>query len=117
MGKKKEEPKYELVNKTEIRKNKKLLAYATEYVMPLPMVGPNYEASKKVLRALQAIEDKKKEASAAKNDLEAYIYWVKYEGIQDNDAMKEFRTEEDDTALRAVLTQVDEWMEEGEGSY
>lgn len=112
----KKKPEYKTVNKTEVRKHRKMIVPRTEYVSPMPMTDADYKASGEVLKKLQSIEDKKKEAAAAKNELETYLYWVKYEGILDNEAMKEFMSEEDETALKDVLAKVDEWMEEGDGS-
>eukprot|EP00756_Hemistasia_phaeocysticola_P031459 Hpha_TRINITY_DN16354_c4_g3::TRINITY_DN16354_c4_g3_i1::g.60344::m.60344 len=80
------------------------------------MTAADYEKSGTVLKKLQAIEDKKKEAAASKNALETYVYWVKYEGILDTESMEEFIAEEDKERINEALTKCNEWMEDGDGS-
>eukprot|EP01059_Diplonema_ambulator_P018082 TRINITY_DN3024_c1_g1_i2.p1 TRINITY_DN3024_c1_g1~~TRINITY_DN3024_c1_g1_i2.p1 ORF type:complete len:408 (+),score=206.93 TRINITY_DN3024_c1_g1_i2:54-1226(+) len=111
-----EEPKYKHVTKTEIKKHRKDVSITVETVEPKPMDADDYNKSLSVLAAIQKVEDLKKEAASAKNELESYIYWVKFEGILDNNAMQEFITEEDKTAIETVVEEVTEWVEYGEGS-
>eukprot|EP01061_Rhynchopus_euleeides_P039178 TRINITY_DN6722_c1_g4_i1.p1 TRINITY_DN6722_c1_g4~~TRINITY_DN6722_c1_g4_i1.p1 ORF type:complete len:794 (+),score=437.93 TRINITY_DN6722_c1_g4_i1:263-2644(+) len=111
-----EEPKYKFVNKTEVKKHRKHLQYTVETVAPHPMGESDYNHSVEVLGKLQAIEDVKRAAAAAKNELEAYLYWAKFEGILDNDDMAPFITEEEREEITKVLEDATEWAEYGEGS-
>eukprot|EP01064_Diplonema_japonicum_P033830 TRINITY_DN6781_c0_g2_i1.p1 TRINITY_DN6781_c0_g2~~TRINITY_DN6781_c0_g2_i1.p1 ORF type:complete len:844 (+),score=297.18 TRINITY_DN6781_c0_g2_i1:39-2570(+) len=114
--KKPEEPKYKFVNKTEIKKHRQQADVEVSTVVPHPMGEEDYNKSTTVLEALQKIEDLKKEAAAAKNDLETYIYWVKFEGVLDFEEMQEFITEDNRKAIEAALEEVGDWVEFGEGS-
>ncbi|KAJ9468318.1 Heat shock 70 kDa protein 17 [Diplonema papillatum] len=90
---------------------------ATESV-PAPMYEKDYARSKALLDALQKIDDLKREAAAAKNDLETYMYAIKYDdtGVLENEELQPYITEEEKEKLTALIEETSEWAEYGEGS-
>lgn len=99
------------------RKVEPLTATAT-VSYPLPMDADDVAASKAILASIDKIEKVKRATATAKNDLETYIQWVKYDGVLGHDEVKElgvFKAEEED-ALRSSVKEAQEWLEDGEGS-
>eukprot|EP01060_Flectonema_neradi_P016126 TRINITY_DN2271_c0_g3_i5.p1 TRINITY_DN2271_c0_g3~~TRINITY_DN2271_c0_g3_i5.p1 ORF type:complete len:832 (+),score=290.47 TRINITY_DN2271_c0_g3_i5:152-2647(+) len=109
-------PQYKIVQKLNIKKHRKPVSYKITETKPLPMNDEDNQQSKDLLARLQEIEDRKREVSAIKNELEAYIYSLKFETLLDNEDMQEFISDEDREKITAVLEEVSEWIEYGEGS-
>lgn len=73
-------------------------------------------ASRAKLGAIWEAEHIKHLRATAKNNLEAYIFWIKYEGVADN---AELEAAAGAAAVQGVLDEVatiQEWLEDGDGA-
>jgi molecular chaperone DnaK (HSP70) len=86
---------------------------------PLPLDAEDITASKAVLSALDKADKLKRATATAKNNLETYIQWAKGEGVLENEELREkgFLSAGELESIRAMLLEVQEWSEDGEGSY
>lgn len=89
-----------------------------KWAWPFLMDGEETAIAKERLTALAKGEELKEAIAVAKNDLETYMQWVKYDGILDNEEMKEkgYLTAEQEETIRAQVKASQTWLEEGPGS-
>ncbi|KAG5467611.1 hypothetical protein CUR178_01256 [Leishmania enriettii] len=83
---------------------------------PTDLTSDETEASQRKLETIWEAEHVKYLRATAKNNLEAYILWVKYEGVGDN---AELAAAVPAAAVQRVMdeaTAVQEWLEDGEGA-
>ncbi|KAH8604272.1 putative Hsp70 protein [Trypanosoma vivax] len=84
---------------------------------PAPLSAEEFRKSRDKISQLLEKERRKHEAATAKNNLEAYLYWAKTEGALENETALSYFTSEEVNELRNTLAAVQEWLEDGEGSY
>ncbi|KAG5467054.1 hypothetical protein LSCM1_01234 [Leishmania martiniquensis] len=83
---------------------------------PTDLTSEEIEASQRKLQSLWQAEHVKHLRATAKNNLEAYILWIKYEGVGDN---AELAVSAGAAAVQRVMdetTAVQQWLEDGEGA-
>lgn len=76
-----------------------------------------FRASKDKITQILEKERKKHEAAVAKNNLESYLFLVKRDGVLENKTALAQLTAEQIEALKTKLMEVEEWLEDGLGSY
>eukprot|EP00388_Colpodella_angusta_P004972 GDKJ01015770.1.p1 GENE.GDKJ01015770.1~~GDKJ01015770.1.p1 ORF type:complete len:466 (-),score=78.55 GDKJ01015770.1:90-1304(-) len=93
------------------------LVAETSISAPLPMDSEEIVAAKATMLAIDKLEALKRATATAKNDLESYIQWLKYDGVLGTDEVKELGviTAEEEESLRALAMASQEWLEDGEG--
>ncbi|KPI90735.1 hypothetical protein ABL78_0171 [Leptomonas seymouri] len=108
------------VNKTRtvIRKRHKTATVPTTLTWknPAELTPQEASTSERKLIGIWEAEHVKHVRATAKNNLESYIFWIKYEGVGDNAAIAAAAGE---AAVRNVLDQVakvQDWLEDGNGS-
>jgi molecular chaperone DnaK (HSP70) len=88
------------------RNNMTAVVVATTYTgAPLPLDDAGAAASVAILDAMDAAEEALLEASTAKNALETYVQWIKFDAAEAVQA-----------ALTAALAELEEWLDYGDGS-
>lgn len=108
------------VSRIEMKRKTRPLGHTIRYTTrPLPMDAEDVAAGKAILVGLEAQDELKRQTSAAKNDLETYLHHVKGDGILENNEIVELKmiTDEQRKAIEETATEVQEWVEDGEGSY
>ncbi|CAM43685.1 conserved hypothetical protein [Leishmania braziliensis MHOM/BR/75/M2904] len=83
---------------------------------PTELTSEEMESSQAKLKTIWHAEHVKHLRATAKNNLETYIFWTKYEGVADN---AELTATAGATAIQRVMdevTAVQEWLEGGEGA-
>lgn len=83
---------------------------------PTELTAQELGASEKKLSDIWEAEHVKHVRATAKNNLETYIFWIKYDGVADN---AELAAAAGPAAVQNVLDEVvkiQDWLEDGEGS-
>lgn len=98
----------------EARRKTLPLSTTQSFVFPSPYLSADKTVAKRMLRVLDDADQLRRDTSAAKNDLEAYIVWAKNEGILENAQMRELKLLPEDEEKKVVeaLSAVSTWLEE-----
>ncbi|RNE99102.1 hypoxia up-regulated 1 [Trypanosoma conorhini] len=101
-----------------IMKRKSLpISTAVSFTNPSPLSLEAFQHSREKISLILEKEQMKHEAAVAKNNLEAYVFWAKSEGILGNSTALGLLSAEEAEVLRAKLSEVQEWIEDGICSY
>lgn len=72
-------------------------------------------ASEKKLTAIWDAEHVKHVRATAKNNLETYIFWIKYDGVADNAELANIAGAEAVQSVLDTVASIQEWLEDGDG--
>ncbi|KEG13001.1 hypoxia up-regulated 1 [Trypanosoma grayi] len=93
------------------------ISATVSFTRPSPLPREKFRLVKDKIFQLLDKEKKKHEAAIAKNNLEAYVFWSKSDGVLENSTALAMFTSRELDELKAKLAEVQEWLEDGEGSY
>ncbi|KAF5221060.1 putative Hsp70 protein [Trypanosoma cruzi] len=103
---------YRTVHNIKMRRTSATVATTVSFTNPSPLSEEAFRRSKKRIAEILDKERKKHEAAVAKNNLEAYVFWAKSEGILENETALGVISTEKVEMLRAKLSEVQEWLED-----
>ncbi|KAG5492890.1 hypothetical protein JKF63_01470 [Porcisia hertigi] len=92
------------------------LASTLTWLNPAELTSTEAEASHNKLESIWQAEQVKHLRATAKNNLEGYIIWVKYEGVADNAELTAAAGEAAVQHIMDEVSAVQEWLEDGEGA-
>ncbi|KAH9601702.1 Heat shock protein 70 family [Trypanosoma melophagium] len=87
------------------------------FVNPSLLSEEGFQHSRKKILDILDKEQRKHDAATAKNNLETYVFWVKREGVLENPTFLNLLNELEIDRLKKKLSEIQEWLEDGEGSY
>eukprot|EP00658_Telonema_sp_P-2_P057787 TRINITY_DN4619_c0_g1_i1.p1 TRINITY_DN4619_c0_g1~~TRINITY_DN4619_c0_g1_i1.p1 ORF type:complete len:493 (-),score=204.63 TRINITY_DN4619_c0_g1_i1:157-1635(-) len=111
-------PVYETTHVIVMKRKLSAVDVSFQWAWPYLLDGEETAAAKERLTVIAKREELKEAIAMAKNDLETYLQWVKWDGILDNEEIKEkgYLTAEQEETVRAKAKEIQEWLEEGAGS-
>jgi molecular chaperone DnaK (HSP70) len=83
---------------------------------PAELSAQEWNASEKKLASIWEAEHVKHVRATAKNNLETYIFWIKYEGIGDNAEVAAAASPEAVQNVMDEVARIQDWLEEGDGN-
>ena len=108
---KKPTKKYKQVPVTEMRRKLVDLTVDIVYAEPRPMSSDEIAVSRKLLKELSDVDKQKRLIAAARNDIEAYLLYVKGDGVLENQELLDKLGEENVTAIKEAVERIGDWYE------